>query len=217
MAEQEIPKVDLEISQSESDESLDRLSDKNLIFIDVSIKGFKLKALIDSGSPITIMHEYVFSALALPLEAYPGPQIITIDNKHLTVIGQTEIEIKPRDLNLSVMLKVIIAKNLCFDLILGNNFNLKTSMTLNFDEKRKPIDFPHLWKKGSDSDEEVQETEPNNSPKMNKTNISPQNEIPAGIENLFITECETSDDPAGESGIVNLEDTLLYVTDDENF
>ena len=118
-----------------------------LINIDAIISGISVKACIDTGSVITMMSEglaYKINATILP---YSGPKIMAGSGDPYRALGQTLAEIKIKDKSghsRIVKMKVMIVANFPFELLLGNDFNLRAKTSVNFGSSGAQISFNEL-------------------------------------------------------------------------
>ncbi len=66
---------------------------KTLILINVKIRNMMFKALIDTGSEITIMRKSVADMLNLKLEPYVGPNLEAVNKHIIKTYGKIDLEL----------------------------------------------------------------------------------------------------------------------------
>jgi predicted aspartyl protease len=105
----------------------------SMIMIDVEIGDKTYKALIDSGSQITIMRKSVADELKLNIESYNGPEVKAVNGNKLQYYGEVSVKLSVKSENIkhSVIMPFSVVKELPADILLG--FDTLSKLKINID------------------------------------------------------------------------------------
>ena len=114
--------------------------EKNLIFIDVKINDKKqLKALIDCGAEISLIKYEIAEELNLNIMNYDGVDIVNVSGESLNPLGLAEIKITLKLIDgtfANRKFNFIVVEKLPADILLGNNFNIISNLTIKCKKKK---------------------------------------------------------------------------------
>ena len=114
--------------------------EKNLIFIDVKINDKKqLKALIDCGAEISLIKHEIAKELNLNIMKYNGVDIVNVSGESLNPLGLTEVTITLKLIDgtfANLKFVLIVVEKLPTDILLGNNFNAISNLTIKCKKKK---------------------------------------------------------------------------------
>ena len=115
-----------------------------LIEIPAKISGIEVSACIDTGSVITMVSEEVIKGSHISVSPYSGPRIMAGSGDPYQAVGQTLSEIEVRNSKnelLVVEINVMVVKDFPFELLLGNDFNIKAGTNVKFVKGNRSVDF----------------------------------------------------------------------------
>jgi hypothetical protein len=102
--------------------SLSANTNQSMILIDVEIKGKTYKALVDSGSEITIMKKEIADELKLNINQYRGPSVHAVNGNILEYFGEVSVDLcikNDNNVKFSILMPVLVVDKLPADLLLG--------------------------------------------------------------------------------------------------
>ncbi len=114
--------------------TLPMAKDKSMLMIDVLIKNKVFKAILDSGTEVTLMKTSVAEQLNLELGKYSGPDLYSVSGDSLDSKGELELDLTIRvdnSLKHTINMNVIVVDELPADLLLGLNFCTKMGLLLD--------------------------------------------------------------------------------------
>jgi hypothetical protein len=110
---------------------------KTLILINVKIKNMMFKALIDTGSEITIMRKSVADILNLKLEPYVGPNLEAVNKHIIKTYGKIDLELSVEsDKSYSIKTPILVVDELPADLLLGIDSLMKLNIQVDCSHKK---------------------------------------------------------------------------------
>lgn len=110
--------------------------------VEILIKDQIFQALLDTGACKSMTRRYVHQKTAHKEEELPEPVCLTYaDGRHSLVKNQAKINFKFREIPGAVYkIKALVCENLNYDMILGNEFFLRTKTIFNYAESYIQVD-----------------------------------------------------------------------------
>ncbi|RWS22967.1 hypothetical protein B4U80_07831 [Leptotrombidium deliense] len=129
------------------------------IFTQVYVKNQKIKAMVDSGSVVTIMSKQLANFLDLKITSYKGNALKACNGSHLDVCGEAKAEISfetENNITNNVLLTVAIVDQFYYDLLLGRDFMKRSKAIIDFNHNTVNFFYKPLANKESDNESNIQ-------------------------------------------------------------
>lgn len=113
-------------------------TDAHFVFINAFIENRQYKALVDSGSAITLITADIARKISAPILQYSGPEIKMGNGTSLEPAGEMIILIETfiEKQRIQILVKAIVCHKLPFNILLGNDFNSRAGLLIDVGERR---------------------------------------------------------------------------------
>jgi hypothetical protein len=107
---------------------------KNFVVMNGEVGSFQVLAVLGSGSVCSIINYELIKRMRYRIHRYNGNGIEDVNNKPIKIMGQAKIPFRYKDAKgrYKILIEVLIVTNFKYDLLLGNNFFIKSGALLDY-------------------------------------------------------------------------------------
>jgi hypothetical protein len=151
------------------------------MFVNVKINEHPIKALVDTGSEITMISDKLANELGLTVTKYKGRQITGVNSQPVEITGETQVEVVVSDEfnERSISITAVTIKNFHLNFLLGYDFHFISKSLI--DIYNNNIIFNSLAK---ENDSKILNNKELNKNALNKMHSIENIEVPANGMNI---------------------------------
>ena len=111
---------------------------EGLLHITILVNGKNITALLDTGSPTTIINVNLLKEIEATMRHYSGPKLVCGNNGDLNIIGETDVKISVPNVNNEIIdlpITAVVVYGAPFSFLLGNDFSTRAKVNISFTDK----------------------------------------------------------------------------------